>query len=146
MGHEEQFSLNHPDVRKVLGLPDKDAPLATANSGEIGTPGVPGAEPSTKQHNVSIQNLSAQELLALSVQLLAKGHQDRAIPLLRLALDKDPDYVRALVVMGQTLLQKGLSAEATEYLKQAVSKHIEACQGLLGPKREVQGKEKYGFH
>lgn len=40
----------------------------------------------------------------------------------RLALDKDPEYVRALIVMGQTLLQKGLPAEASEYLERAISK------------------------
>lgn len=40
----------------------------------------------------------------------------------RLALDKDPEYVRALIVMGQTLLQNGQPAEATEYLERAISK------------------------
>lgn len=40
----------------------------------------------------------------------------------RLALDKDPEYVRALIVMGQTLLQNGQLAEATEYLERAIYK------------------------
>ena len=41
---------------------------------------------------------------------------------IRLALDKDPEYVRAVSVMGQTLLQKELPAEASEYLESAISK------------------------
>lgn len=40
----------------------------------------------------------------------------------RLALDKDPEYVRALVLMGQTLLQNGELGEATECLERAISK------------------------
>uniref|UniRef100_A0A5B6YGX5 Uncharacterized protein n=2 Tax=Davidia involucrata TaxID=16924 RepID=A0A5B6YGX5_DAVIN len=118
----QQLSLNHPGVREKLGLPVKDAPLAAASSEEVGTPGIALLDPPRKQRKISVQNLSPRELLALSVQLLAKGHKDRAIPLLRLALDKDPNYVRALVVMGQTVLQNGLPAEATNYLERAISK------------------------
>ena len=40
----------------------------------------------------------------------------------RLALEKDPEYVKAMVVMGQTLMQKGLLEEASEYLERAISK------------------------
>lgn len=40
----------------------------------------------------------------------------------RLALDKDPEYVRAMVVLGQTLLQTEEPEEAAEYLERAVSK------------------------
>lgn len=39
-----------------------------------------------------------------------------------MALDKDPNYVRALVVMGQTLLQKEQLEEASNYLECAVAK------------------------
>ncbi|KAA8514818.1 hypothetical protein F0562_017997 [Nyssa sinensis] len=75
-----------------------------------------------KLPQIEVQNLTPRELLALSVQLLAKGHKDRAIPLLRLALGKDPDYVEDLIVMGQTLLQNGLAIEANDYLERAISK------------------------
>lgn len=40
----------------------------------------------------------------------------------RLALEKDPGYVRGLVLMGQALLQKTQLSEATEYLELAISK------------------------
>lgn len=43
----------------------------------------------------------------------------------RLALDKDPGCVRAMVIMGQTLFQQGLLAEAAECLERAISK---VCQ------------------
>ncbi|KAK3012921.1 hypothetical protein RJ639_009678 [Escallonia herrerae] len=40
----------------------------------------------------------------------------------RLALDKDPECARALLVMGQTLVQEGRHAEATVYLERAITK------------------------
>lgn len=44
------------------------------------------------------------------------------IILFRLALEKDPGYVRGLVLMGQALLQKTELSEATKYLELAISK------------------------
>ncbi|CAL5321948.1 unnamed protein product [Camellia sinensis] len=129
----QQLSLNHPGVREKLGLPDKAAPVPSANCEEMDTPGEMQPDLLRKERKIRVHNLSAQELLALSVQLLAKGHKDRAIPLLRLALEKDPDYVQGLVVMGQTLLQSGQLAEATEYLERAISKLF-----LIGHPTEVE--------
>ena len=40
----------------------------------------------------------------------------------RVALDKDPGNVRALLILGQTLLQKEHYAEAAEFLEKAISK------------------------
>lgn len=40
----------------------------------------------------------------------------------RLALDKDPEYVRALVLMGRILLLKHANEEAIEYFECAISK------------------------
>lgn len=40
----------------------------------------------------------------------------------RVALEKDPEYVRALLVLGQTLLQVNQIAEAVECLENAISK------------------------
>ncbi|KAB1203696.1 ALBINO3-like protein 2, chloroplastic [Morella rubra] len=118
----QQLSLRHPAVRAKLGLPDQGAPTVAASSKEAVDPGILSVGSPTKQRKVSAQSLSPRELLALSVQLLAKGEKGRAIPLLRLVLDKDPDYIRALIVMGQTLLQDGQLAEATGYLERAISK------------------------
>ncbi|KAG6703279.1 hypothetical protein I3842_07G076000 [Carya illinoinensis] len=112
----QQLSLRHPAVRAKLGLPDKDAPTVD--------PGITPIDSPIKQGKVSVQSLSPKELLALSVKLLAKGQKESAIPLLRMALDKDPEYTRAMIVMGQTLLQNGQLVEATGYLEGAISKLI----------------------
>ncbi|KAA0051402.1 ALBINO3-like protein 2 [Cucumis melo var. makuwa] len=117
-----QLTLQHPAVRSKLGLPSRDAPVGNANVRETNNPGKIPLETPTKWKKVSVEKLSPKELLALSVQLLSKGQKERAIPLLRQALNKDPEYVRALVVMGQTLLQNAQPAEATVYLERAISK------------------------
>ncbi|KAJ8773145.1 hypothetical protein K2173_028322 [Erythroxylum novogranatense] len=119
--------FNHPGFRGTLGLPDQGSPsaaaeAAAANPEEIDAPRTTFLDSSTKMRRVSVENLSPKELLILSVQLLSKGQQSRAIPLLQLALEKDPNYVRALTVLGQTLLQQGKVAEAAEYLESAISR------------------------
>ncbi|KAJ6409808.1 hypothetical protein OIU84_009322 [Salix udensis] len=72
----------------------------------------------------SPENLTPHELLVLSVKLLSSGHRARAIPFLQMALEKDPGYIRALIVMGQARLQEGLCAEATDHLERAISNLI----------------------
>ncbi|EEF50069.1 ALBINO3-like protein 2, chloroplastic [Ricinus communis] len=117
----QQMSLKHPAVRAKLGLPAKDAPAASADSEEMGSPQASLDAPS-KNGKVPVENLNPKQLLAISVQLLSNQHRERAIPLLQLALQKDPNYIGALVVMGQTLLQKEMYAEARDHLERAISK------------------------
>ncbi|XP_058187094.1 ALBINO3-like protein 2, chloroplastic [Rhododendron vialii] len=116
----QQLCLDQPGVRETLGLPDKVDPVPPAIHEKMVTPGEKQGDLLRKQQIIA--HLSPRELLALSVKHLAEGHKDTAMPLLRLALDKDPEYVRALVVMGQTLLQDEQLAEAAEYLERAISK------------------------
>ncbi|KAL0015511.1 hypothetical protein SO802_002580 [Lithocarpus litseifolius] len=118
----QQLCLKHPVVRAKLGLPDKAAPTIAANPGENFPAQLTISDSPTKKWKISVQNLYPKELLALSVQLLSNGKRERAVPLLRLALEKDPDHLRALLVMGQTLLQNGQLAEATGYFERAISK------------------------
>ncbi|CBI17666.3 hypothetical protein AAG906_013567 [Vitis piasezkii] len=141
----QQLTIRHPTVRAKLGLPDKQAPNAAAKEmhtpgeGSLGPPtkqqyispesvspqelpGIKSMYPRRKQHQIPIESLSPRDLIALSVQILSKGDKDGAIPFIRMALDKDPNYVRALVVMGQTLLQKEQVEEASDYLERAVTK------------------------
>lgn len=52
-----------------------------------------------------------------------------------MALEKDPGYIRALIVMGQARLQEGLCAEATDHLERAISNVtyaslLASCQSL----------------
>ncbi|KIO47711.1 hypothetical protein SQ11_15825, partial [Nitrosospira sp. NpAV] len=53
---------------------------------------------------------------------MSREEKDQAVLLLKLALERDPEYVKAMVVMGQTLMQKGLMEDAIEYLELAISK------------------------
>ncbi|KAB5541486.1 hypothetical protein DKX38_014460 [Salix brachista] len=111
----QQVSLKLPVVGAKLGLLDKEFPKAPALSAEIVT---------HELRKVSPENLTPHELLVLSVKLLSSGHRARAIPLLQMALEKDPGYIRALIVMGQARLQEGLCAEATDHLERAISNLI----------------------
>ncbi|KAK9930016.1 hypothetical protein M0R45_027076 [Rubus argutus] len=75
----QELALNYPCVCAELGLPDKNNSKGTV--------------------------LSPRDLSNLSIKLLSEGHKQRALHLLKLALEKDPEYVRALILMGQTLSQ-----------------------------------------
>ncbi|KAL3324215.1 hypothetical protein AABB24_038412 [Solanum stoloniferum] len=118
----QQLSLNHPIVRKKLGLPQKDPQLEAAHQKELGNTGEIKIDPSKNQSKISVQNLSPHELVNLSIKLLAGGRKDEAMSFLRLAIAKDPENVRALLIIGQTLLQDGSLPEATEYLERTIAK------------------------
>ncbi|XP_055821622.1 ALBINO3-like protein 2, chloroplastic isoform X2 [Solanum dulcamara] len=118
----QQLSLNHPDVRKKLGLPQKDPQLEAVHQKELGNSGEIKIDPSKNQSKISVQNLSPHELVNLSIKLLAGGRKDEAMSFLRLAIAKDHENVRALLITGQTLLQDGSLPEATEYLERTIAK------------------------
>ncbi|XP_015166185.1 ALBINO3-like protein 2, chloroplastic isoform X2 [Solanum tuberosum] len=137
----QQLSLKHPDVRKKLGLPQKDPQLEAAHPKELVNPGEIKIDPSNNQSKISVQNLSPQELVNLSIKHLAGGRKDEAMSFLRLAIAKDPENVRALLIIGQTLLQDGSLPEATEYLERTIAKgkmgeglaHLERIATLKEP-------------
>lgn len=118
----QQLSLSHPDVRKKLGLPLKDPQIEAEHQKELGSPGEIKIDPSKNQGKISVQNLSPHEFVNLSIKLLAGGRKDEAVSFLRLAIAKDPENVRALLILGQTLLQAGSLPEATEYLERTIAK------------------------
>lgn len=129
----QQLALSHPHVCEKLGLPDKSVAPKDVDDREVPTPGMMMLDSWEKNHEIIANDLSPLKLVNLSIQLLASKQQDRAITVLRLALDKDPEYVRALVILGQTLLQKELLVEATECLESAITK-----LSLLGQPTEVE--------
>ncbi|XP_024965048.1 ALBINO3-like protein 3, mitochondrial isoform X2 [Cynara cardunculus var. scolymus] len=126
----QQLAFKHPLVREKLGLPDKSAPVDPRNSREMDGLEATFTVPLVKK---PIQGLSVLELFNLSIKHLSKGEQDRAVRLLRLALEKDPEYARVLIVMGQLLMKDEKLAEATEYLERAISKLL-----LTGHPTEVE--------
>ncbi|XP_071714417.1 ALBINO3-like protein 2, chloroplastic [Rutidosis leptorrhynchoides] len=115
----QQLALKHPHVREKLGLPDKLSPVDSGNSRSMDGLEATFTVPMVKK---PIQELSLLELFNLAIKHLSKGEQDRAVPLLRLALSKDPEYVRALIAMGQILLKDEKLVEATDYFERAVAK------------------------
>ncbi|PON45493.1 Membrane insertase [Parasponia andersonii] len=117
----QSLTLKHPAVRAKLELPDKKSPTSDADSG-VSSPAVTPLSEPKNLHHVSLKDLSPIELLNLSVQLLSKRQIERAIPIIQLALTKDPESTRGLILMGQTLMQKGMLTEAIEYLERAISK------------------------
>ncbi|XP_061357390.1 ALBINO3-like protein 2, chloroplastic [Gastrolobium bilobum] len=139
----QHVALRHPAVLAKLGLQDKNS--QTAASEEIGVAktspslGLQDSSPTAatketvspeknpldspeKWHKIPIEDMSPKELTALSIPFLSDDDKESAIPLLKLALDKDPEYVRALVLMGRVLLLKHINDEANEYFERAISK------------------------
>ncbi|XP_024013632.1 ALBINO3-like protein 3, mitochondrial isoform X2 [Eutrema salsugineum] len=124
----QQSILRHPVVSAKLGLQGNDTvqkeagnPILTnINEAKL-------TDPSSKGRLISVHNLTPKELVGLSTKYLSGGHKEKSIPLLRLALEKDPEYLQAMVILGQALYQKEQFAEAAKYLEQAASKLIDAC-------------------
>ncbi|CAL5364861.1 unnamed protein product [Camellia sinensis] len=143
----QQLSLNHPSVHEKLGLPHKVAPVLIANCEEMDTPGEMQPDLLRKERKIVCTICLLKNCLFyhswlkvikiwLKVIKIEQFHC-YAVFLLGLALEKDPDYVRGLVVMGQTLLQSGQLAEATEYLERAISKW--AGVAYIRQERHVEG-------
>ncbi|KAK4763256.1 hypothetical protein SAY86_009024 [Trapa natans] len=121
-----QTVIHHPDVRTKLGLrlPAEVFPKEATNTNKIVELESTSLDPNPRR--TSIQDLTPRELLALSVQVIAQGNKNEGISLLELALEKDPGYVRAMIVLGQALLQTEEPEEAAEYLERAISKLFDA--------------------
>nr|XP_043613920.1 ALBINO3-like protein 2, chloroplastic isoform X2 [Erigeron canadensis] len=119
----QQLAMKHPLVREKLGLPDKLVPADTEKTHEMDGLEATFIVPAGKK---AIHELSQLELYNLSITHLSKGRNDKAVPLLRLILERDPEYVRALLVMGQILMKDGKLAEAIEYFERAISKLLVA--------------------
>ncbi|KAJ1443538.1 Tetratricopeptide-like helical domain superfamily [Sesbania bispinosa] len=120
----QHVTLRHPAVLAKLGLLDKNSQEAASE--EIGrsktTPSLSPLDSPEKWQKIPIEDMSPKELTALSIPFLSSEDKESAIPLLKLALDKDPEYVRALVLMGRVLFLKHVDDEAKEYFERAISK------------------------
>ncbi|KAG8380259.1 hypothetical protein BUALT_Bualt07G0174600 [Buddleja alternifolia] len=117
--------FSHPGILEYFGLPKKGASVVAPTNKESHS-GVADIIILTKQGEIPAQSLSPVEMVSYSIKILTDGRTDAAIRLLRLAIEKDPGYVRALLIMGQTLLQNKQLAEATECLESAIAKLLVA--------------------
>ncbi|KAK7295166.1 hypothetical protein RJT34_18071 [Clitoria ternatea] len=133
----QHVCLRHPAVLAKLGLKDKNSQNAAFEengaSKTTPSPGLQNNSPTAatkkivspdpeKWRRIPVEDMSPKELTALSIPFLSSDDKDSAIPLLKQALDKDPEYVRALVLMGRVLLLKHVNDEAKEYFEHAISK------------------------
>ncbi|RAL54050.1 hypothetical protein DM860_004521 [Cuscuta australis] len=119
----QQIALNHPAVCMRLGLP---GPVSSGlNTEQKDNSAIVEIDMSRELREILAQNPSPSEMVGLSTKFLEDGQKDVALPLLRLALNKDPEHIRALAVLGQALLHYGYLTEATEYLERAISKLLQ---------------------
>ncbi|KAK9735797.1 hypothetical protein RND81_04G228600 [Saponaria officinalis] len=115
----QQVCLQHPATRKRLGLVNKEALPSPEESEKDANPTV---DAPMKKGAVSAFELSPLELVHHAVIYLSTNKTEKAILLLRLAVEKDPDCYRAWTVLGDVMIRKGLFDEATEYAECAISK------------------------
>lgn len=143
----QQLCLKNPTVRNQLGLPNLMDPAKNRVSTE-------------NEHNnavaseilIPIEAVPPKKLLELALNDMAAGDQDKALILLRNAIEKDSELVQALVAIGQILCSKKLFEEAAENFELAISKVKEEEIGLLvlslfgaGVSRIWQGRNSDGI-
>ncbi|XP_047093586.1 ALBINO3-like protein 2, chloroplastic [Lolium rigidum] len=133
----QQLSLRNDVIRKMLGLPDIGAHSGNASpksvlegqkamqqwplggtpvqsklgSSDNETPKFMFENSTIMEENVS-ESSSPEELLQQALQYLQTGCQDQAIPLIKTAIEKNPDLFDCLIGMGQMLFQNKLFAES----------------------------------
>ncbi|PUZ61999.1 hypothetical protein GQ55_4G323400 [Panicum hallii var. hallii] len=146
----QQLSLRNSAVRKLLGLPDiraqvgrraeksplegpktmqrpllEDANLQTeltpSDNGTASESTIPNFVLESMEGNIS-ESSSPEKLLEQALQYLGTGRRDQAIPLIRTAVERNPDLSTALIGMGQTLFSNRLFPEASECFKHAIEK------------------------
>ncbi|URE39850.1 hypothetical protein MUK42_06135 [Musa troglodytarum] len=111
------LALKNSFIRMKLGLRDEKVPLREQVSSEKVLP-----ENNIHLMEISVDTLSPQKLLDIALEDLAAGRRNEALPLLEMAIEKDPELVRALIAMGQILCSQGSLVEAAKYFENAISK------------------------
>ncbi|CAD6337527.1 unnamed protein product [Miscanthus lutarioriparius] len=140
----QQLSLRNDAARKLLGLPDTRAQVSyRAQKSPLERPLLEDADMQTKsmssdkgtasestapnfvmesmEGNISVSS-SPEELLEQALQYLGTGCRDQALPLIRTAVERNPDLSVALIGMGQTLFSNKLFPEAAVCFEHAIPK------------------------
>ncbi|KAK8958197.1 hypothetical protein KSP40_PGU012192 [Platanthera guangdongensis] len=143
----QQLCLRNPTVRNKLGLPDLMDPLQ--NRVVVGDDKHNNAVSS--EILIPIDAVPPEKLLEIALQDMAAGNQEKALILLRKAVEKDHELVRALIAIGQILCSKKLFTEAAENFELAIPKIEGEEVGLLvislfgaGVSRIWQGRNSEG--
>ncbi|KNA25997.1 hypothetical protein SOVF_001420 [Spinacia oleracea] len=116
----QQLCLQNPAIRQKWGLSNQAVNKAIEQERSVSGSALPDAP--KKRGLVSVFDLTPLQLVDQSVSYLNAERMDKALPLLRVALDKDPECYSALIVMGQIKLQQNDYEEAVECLECAISK------------------------
>ncbi|XP_072981115.1 ALBINO3-like protein 2, chloroplastic isoform X2 [Typha angustifolia] len=142
----QQLALRNAHVRAKLELPD----MKVRGKKMISQEDILPRSHNTVENEISAETLSAENLLDLAIEDMKTGEEVRALSLLGLAIEKDPDLVRALVAMGQILCSKQNYVEAAEYFERAILQFQEddpllvfACFGA-GVSHVLQGDVQEG--
>ncbi|XP_020522967.1 ALBINO3-like protein 2, chloroplastic isoform X2 [Amborella trichopoda] len=106
----QQILLKQPYILKYFGL--------RAN---LGNPAL----------RVPKEKLDQDDLLVIAYQQLASGHQEKALSLLRIALEQDPEMTKAMIAIGEILLSRKLLPEAAENFERAIAKAKDGADSLL---------------
>ncbi|XP_066380089.1 ALBINO3-like protein 2, chloroplastic isoform X5 [Miscanthus floridulus] len=127
----QQLSLRNDAARKLLGLPDtraqrpllEDADMQSMSSdkGTASESTAPNFVMESMEGNISVSS-SPEELLEQALQYLGTGCRDQALPLIRTAVERNPDLSVALIGMGQTLFSNKLFPEAAVCFEHAIPK------------------------
>ncbi|XP_078433080.1 ALBINO3-like protein 2, chloroplastic isoform X2 [Wolffia australiana] len=140
----QQLCFKHPTVRKAVGLPATAPDISKENRS-------PEKYLSTDDQ-ASLEETSPERLLQLALQHMNMKSPDKALPLLRLATERDPELVKAYIALGQVSCSRGSLEEAAEYFELALSKskEHEADNIILasfgaGFSRINQGKKEEGI-
>ncbi|CAA7404877.1 unnamed protein product [Spirodela intermedia] len=141
----QQLCFRHPNVRKMVGLPETTSPAIPKENR-------PPEKKLPTDDQVPLETLPPQKLLELALNLMNEQSQDEALPLLRLATERDPDLVKAFIALGQIYCSRGSLEEAAEYFELALSKsgehevdNIILASFGAGFSRINQGKKEEGI-
>jgi len=140
----QQLFLRNDAFRKLLGLPDtrahvgyraeksplertqlEDADLQmksmSSDKGTASESTTPNFAVESLEGNISVSS-SPEELLEQALHYLGTGCRDQALPLIRTAVERNPDLSTALIAMGQTLFSNKLFPEAAVCFEHAIPK------------------------
>ncbi|XP_042052298.1 ALBINO3-like protein 2, chloroplastic isoform X2 [Salvia splendens] len=118
----QQLCLRNPTLLMYLGVPKVNTPVEVPTIKKDGSSQTADIAIMTKEGEVHAHTLSPVELVNYSIKVLSTGREDIAIICLRLALEKDPGFVKAMLILGQTLLKNKQFVEAAELFETAISK------------------------
>ncbi|OQU75925.1 hypothetical protein SORBI_3010G055700 [Sorghum bicolor] len=119
----EKSPLEVPEMMQRTQLEDADLQMKSMSSdkGTASESTTPNFAVESLEGNISVSS-SPEELLEQALHYLGTGCRDQALPLIRTAVERNPDLSTALIAMGQTLFSNKLFPEAAVCFEHAIPK------------------------